>query len=97
MAIIIFGYNQSKNTKYEKLIVTYNAQKNEYDTLTIEDVIVVSNVSFWVVSISKDAVVLNSSDNLLVENKEVTEIEVKLNEGKNVCIKENDCIMLQLV
>ena len=97
VAIIIFVYNQSKDVSFDKLIVTYNGHKNEYDTLTVDDVIVVGNVSFWVVSTIKDSIVLNTSASVFIDNKEVTEIEVNLNERKNVCFKENDCIFLELV
>ena len=97
VALVIFGYNQKNVSTFEKLIVTYNAQKNEYDTLHVDDVIVVEDVSFWVVSTIRNSVVLNSSDYLLVDNKEVMEIEIKINETKKACFTEDNCIMLQLV
>ncbi|MBE6148407.1 MAG: hypothetical protein E7167_02810 [Firmicutes bacterium] len=97
VAIVVFVYNQSKDVSFDKLVVTYKAQKNEYDTVKVDDVIVVDKVSFWVVSTVKNAIVLNASDYLLVDGKNVTEIEVKLNESTNVCFTEEDCIMLQLV
>ncbi|MBE6155268.1 MAG: hypothetical protein E7164_00750 [Firmicutes bacterium] len=97
VAVIIFGYNQNNLSAFEKLIVNYNNQKNEYENLAVDDVIVVGNVSFWVVSTIKDSIVLNTSDYLLVDNDEVTEIEVKLNETKKACFTENNCMFLQLV
>lgn len=97
VAIVVIIYNRSSEISFDKLIVTYKTQKSEYDTLTVDDVIVVKNVSFWVVSTVKNAIVLNSSDYLLVDDMETTEIEIKINESKSVCFNEDDCIMFQLI
>lgn len=97
IAIFIFIYNQNKDVRFDKLIVTYKDQKNEYDTLNVDDVIVVNNVSFWVVSTIKNSIILNTSDYLKYEDKKITEIEVELNETKSICFEENDCMLLQLI
>lgn len=97
IAMVVFTYNQKGNVSFEKLMVTYKSQKTDYSHPKVDDVIVVSNVSFWVVSTIRDTIVLNASDYLLVDGKEVTEVEVKLNKSKSVCFAEDDCIMLQLV
>ena len=95
--IIVFVNNQRNNVSFEKLIVTYKSQKNEYDSVSVDDVIVVNNVSFWVVSTVKQSVVLNSSENLLVDDKETNEIQIKINKATNVCFSKDDCMIMQLV
>ncbi len=95
--IIVFVNNQRNNVSFEKLIVTYKSQKNEYNSVRVDDVIVINNVSFWVVSTVKQSVVLNSSEDLLIDDKESNEIQVKINKATKVCFSKDDCIIMQLV
>ncbi|MBQ6840704.1 MAG: hypothetical protein IJO63_01125 [Bacilli bacterium] len=97
VAVVVVINNQRNNVSFDKLIVTYKDQKNEYDTVTVDDVIVVKDVSFWVVSTVRKSIVLNSSNSLLVNGKESTEIEVNLNKATDVCFSEDDCIIMQLL
>lgn len=96
VALIIVFNNQAKSISFDKLIVNYKSQKTEYDTLNVDDVIVVDKVSFWVVSTVQNAVVMNASEYLLVDGKEVIEIELKLDETKTVCLTKDNCITFQL-
>lgn len=97
VAIFIFINNQINSRAFEKLYVVYKAQKSEYDKVRVDDVIVVRDVSFWVVSTLKDSIVINSSGYLLENEKESTEFEIKLNESKKICFKEDDCIIFNLM
>lgn len=97
VAVGIIINNWRKNVTFDKLIVSYKSQKNEYDSIKVDDVIVVENTSFWIVSTAKNSLVLNSSDYLLDNNEEKLQFEIKLNESKRICFEEDDCIMFSLM
>jgi len=97
VAIGIFINNWRNNKAFDKLVVSYKTQKSEYNDIRVDDVIVVGDVSFWVVSTIKDAIVLNSSGYMIENEKEALEFEIKLNESKQICFKYDDCIIFNLM
>ena len=97
IAGIIFINNQRHNKSFEKLITDYNGEKHEYKDLKVEDVLVVNNTSFWIITIEKNSVVLNSSDNLISNEKESNEFKVELNKDNQVCFADETCVIFRLV
>lgn len=97
LAIIIFAKNQMSNESFKKLVATYNGEKQEYSNLKVEDVIVVNNTSFWIVSIDKAVVILNSSENLENNSKKSNEFKIQLNKDNMVCFADNSCVTFKLV
>lgn len=97
ISIVLYVNNQKNNQTYSKLIVSYKTQKTEYDNLNVDDVIVVGNVSFWVVSTSKEFVVLNSSEYLFWEDSETIEFKIEMNQTNKACFNPDNCIYFNLL
>lgn len=89
--------NFIQNSKvYEKLIVSYKDYKTEYKDIKVDNVIVVNNISFWIVSTNKNEIVISSSEYLLADNKENNRFKIKLDETKKICLASGDCIYFNL-
>ena len=97
VAICLFINDQKNNKKYDKLSVSYKSQKNEYADLKVDDVIVVKNISFWIVSTVNDSIVIRSSGYLTDGGKEDVEFKIELNKSKQLCFKPDDCIIFSLL
>ena len=95
IVIVFRGILKSKG--FDKLVVTYSNHSEEYDNVNVDDVIVVNNTSFWVISITKDNIILNSSDSLENNGKETNEFKIEINKDNKVCFKDDSCILFKLV
>lgn len=96
-AIILFINLQKNNDTFSILVVNYNNEKQEYKNIEVENVFVVNNISFWIVSKEKDTIVLNTSDELYNEDNEKTnEFSIKLKKDSSICFDENDCVHMTL-
>lgn len=97
VAIVLFINLQKNNDTFSILVVSYNGEKQEYKNIEVENVFVVNNVSFWIVSTGKDTIVLNSSDELYdEENNKTNEFYVKLKEDTAICFSASDCVHMNL-
>lgn len=97
VAISIFINNQKNSKHFDKLIVSYKTQNSEYNDLHVDDVIVIDNVSFWVVSTVKDSIVLNSSSYVYQSEEEILEFEIELNKSETICLSASNCIVFSLL
>lgn len=95
LSICLFLSNINKNKHFSRLIVVYKNQTLEYKTLTADSVIVIDEISFWVVSKEKKSIVLKPNKALKVEGLKVNEIKIKLGEEKTIC-DEDRCILMRL-
>lgn len=97
VAVCILVRNISNNNSFEKLSFSYNANDYTYDDVKVDNVYVINNVSFWVISVEKNQVVLNSSDYLNVDGNETNEYKLQLNKETKVCFKDDSCIRFKLL
>lgn len=96
-AIVLFINLQKNNETFSILVVNYNNEKQEYKNIAVDNVFVVNNVSFWVVSTEKDTIVLNTSDELYDgKNEKTNEFYVKLKEDSTICFDTSDCVHMNL-
>lgn len=96
IVFIIIGINVINDKKYEKLIISYQNENIDHTALEVDNVFVINNISFWVVSTSKNLIIVNSSENVSYNDKEINEIELKLNKSKEICFKNGTCALLEL-
>ena len=96
LAVFFFIRILRNNVSFDKLIVSYNDNNEEYEKLSIDNVIVVNNTSFWIVSIEKNKIVLNASDEVTINNETVNEVSVELNKNSEVCFASNNCAIFKL-
>lgn len=96
IAVYLFVNFLKNNERYEKLIVSYKDIKYEYEDIVVNNVIVINNISFWIVSTNKNEIVLNSSDYLLDNGKEENVFQIKMDDTKTVCLASGDCIYFDL-
>ena len=96
IAIVFLIRIIQNSTSFDKLIVSFNGNNEEYEKLAIDNVIVVNNTSFWIVSIEKDKIVLNASDDVTINNETVNEVSVELNKNSEVCFANNSCAIFKL-
>ena len=100
--LVIAGFLLSRNLKmnkttYSKMVASYNNQNEEHTNLKVDDVIVINNVSFWVVAVEPNKVVLQSSVSLKDDSeKEVTEFEVKTSGDTKACFSDDSCVLFKL-
>lgn len=80
---------------FEHFSIEYNHEVTTYDEINVNNVIVVNNVSFWVVSVEGNKVVLNSNVNFNKDG-ESSEFAVELEKPKTVCFEENNCATFSL-
>lgn len=96
VAIGIFFFLNKKEDGYTKLSIKYVNQTSEYTSFTVDDIITVGNVNFWVVSTEGNAIVLQADEYLYENNKESMEFKIELRKVSTVCIKDNDCVYFEL-
>lgn len=83
-----------KIEKYTNFSYEYNHEVVDKKDLAVNDILVINGVSFNVVGIEGNKVILNASETFGKDNS--NEILIKLNEKKEVCFKENDCVVFSL-
>jgi len=96
VAILILVFSNKNNLVFEKLVITYGGEKNEYESVKVDDVLVVNNSSFWVVSTLKDEIVLRTNEVLLIEEKDASEVKVEMNKQTKACLAKENCIYFEL-
>ena len=97
-AIIIIISNIVKGkVNYDKIVFAYNNETQEYNDLAIDNVIVINNISFWIVSLDKNDVVLNASVSLKDgNNKETNEFKIEIGKDSTACFDNGSCVLFKL-
>ena len=98
VAIGIVINNLSKGKiNYSKIISSYNNETQEYNDLALDNVIVINNVSFWIVAIDKNDVVLNTNSSIKDENnKDINEVTIKVGKDTTACFDNGSCVLFKL-
>lgn len=96
VAVSLFTVNIKKNKEYSKLIISYKDSDNEYTDIKLENLIVVNNVSFSIISVSKNGMVMSSSEDVEFNKKKVSELQLNAGESHKVCFADDDCAIFRL-
>lgn len=94
--VVILIVNSINSAHYEKLIISYQNENIDHTSLEVNNVFVINNISFWVVSTTKNQIIINSSDKVSYNNKGITEIKLELNKDKEICFEDQTCALLEL-
>lgn len=96
--VLLVNMFLGKKTTYSKLLSSYNNQNEEYKDIKIDHVYVINNVSFWIKSIEKEKIILQSSIDLKDENgKETSEFIINKNIDTKACFSNDSCVLFKLV
>ena len=83
----------SNVVKFEHFSYKTNNEKISKDDISIDDILVINNVTFMVIGVEGNRVVLNSSETY---DDSSNEIIVNINEEKEVCFSDTNCITFSL-
>lgn len=86
----------NNNKTFEKMIITYKDNRQQYTDLKVDNVIVINNISFWIVSTTEDAIVLNTSEYLKQDGEEKNEFQITLEKETIACFNDSDCVYFSL-
>lgn len=84
----------NKIEKYTSFSYEYNHEVINKDDIAVNDMLVINGITFMVVGIEGNKIVINTSE--VYDESGSTEVTVELNEKKEVCFKENDCVVFSL-
>lgn len=94
--IVIIAYIIVSNSivnhivKFEHFGYETNQERINKDDIDINDILVINNVTFMVVGVEGNKVILNASEKVI--DTDSSEIEIDLGDNKKVCFNENNCI-----
>lgn len=94
--VVILIVNKNNKMEFSELNISYHNENISHTDIEIDNVFVIDNVSFWIVSKAKNEIVLNSSDDITYNNKKKNEIKLVINKAKEICFADNSCALLEL-